>query len=90
MDHLWTPWRFAYVTTAETAVRPGVPASLDAWPGDMGCVFCNLIASVDYAISEGKSQEDAEAAGGLILRGNHGDAIRASGPPCRPACRGGS
>ena len=71
MAHLWPPWRFAYVTTAETAVRPGVPASLDAWPGDMGCVFCNLIASVDYAISEGKSQEDAEAAGGLILRGKH-------------------
>ena len=71
MDLLWTPWRFAYVTTAETAVRPGVPASLDAWPGDLGCVFCNLVASVDYAISKGKSVEDAEAAGGLILRGKH-------------------
>jgi ATP adenylyltransferase len=71
MDLLWTPWRFAYVTTTETAVRPGVPASLDAWPGDLGCVFCNLVASVDYAISKGKSVEDAEAAGGLILRGKH-------------------
>jgi ATP adenylyltransferase len=37
MDHLWTPWRFAYVTTAESAVRAGVPAALDAWPGDLGC-----------------------------------------------------
>jgi ATP adenylyltransferase len=71
MDHFWTPWRFAYVTTAETAVRPGVPASLAAWPGDLGCVFCNLIASIDYAIANGMSRDQAEAAGGLILRGKH-------------------
>ena len=69
MDHLWTPWRFAYVTTAETAARPGVPAGLDAWPGDLGCVFCNLIASIDFAIANGMNPEQAEAAGGLILRG---------------------
>ena len=71
MDHLWTPWRFAYVTTAETAARSGVPASLAAWPGDLGCVFCNLIASVDFAIANGMSRDEAEAAGGLILRGKH-------------------
>jgi len=71
MDHLWTPWRFAYVTTADSAVRPGVPASLDGWPGDLGCVFCNLIASIDYAIANGMSAEEAEAAGGLIHRGQH-------------------
>ena len=69
MDLLWTPWRFAYVTTADTAVRPGVPASLAAWPGDLGCVFCNLIASIDFAVANGMSPEQAEAAGGLILRG---------------------
>ena len=71
MDHLWTPWRFAYVTSAETKLRPGVPAELDAWKGDTGCVFCNLIASIDYAISSGMSAEKAEAAGGLVLRGKH-------------------
>ncbi len=71
MDQLWTPWRFAYVTAADKAVRQGVPASLAAWPGDKGCVFCNLMASVDYAIANGMSVDDAEAAGGLVLRGTH-------------------
>jgi ATP adenylyltransferase len=69
MDHFWTPWRYAYVTTADTAQRPGVPASLAAWPGDLGCVFCNLIASIDYAIANGMSADQAESAGGLVLRG---------------------
>jgi ATP adenylyltransferase len=71
MDHLCTPWRFAYVSTAESASRPGVPASLAAWPGDHRCVFCNLIASIDYAIANGMNPEEAESAGGLILRGKH-------------------
>ena len=71
MDHLWTPWRFAYVTTAESTARAGVPAALDAWPGDLGCVFCNLIASIDYAIAGGMKREKAEAAGGLVLRAEH-------------------
>jgi ATP adenylyltransferase len=71
MDILWTPWRFAYVTTAEGASRPGVAPSLAAWPGDTGCVFCNLIASVDYGIAHGIDAGEAEAAGGLIRRGKH-------------------
>lgn len=69
MDILWTPWRFAYVTSADGAPRPGIPARLNAFPGDKGCVFCNLIASVDYAIEHGMSRDEAEAAGGLVLRG---------------------
>jgi len=72
MDHLWTPWRFAYVTTAENAVRAGVPEALDAWPGDLGCVFCNLIAAIDYAIAHGMDRDQAEAAGGLVVRGGEG------------------
>jgi ATP adenylyltransferase len=32
MDYLWTPWRYAYVSTAEKAV---------------GCVFCKAAASDD-------------------------------------------
>ena len=71
MDHLWTPWRYAYVTATDGAPRPGVPLSLAAWPGDFGCVFCNLIASIDHAIANGMSADQAEAAGGLILRGRH-------------------
>jgi ATP adenylyltransferase len=69
MDLLWTPWRYRYVTNAEDAVRPGVPPSLNAWPGDTGCVFCNLLASVDHAIANGASVDEAEAAAGLIVRG---------------------
>ena len=69
MDQLWTPWRFAYVTTADGAPRPGIPASLSAWPGDHSCVFCNLISSIDYAIANGMSRDQAEEAGGLVLRG---------------------
>lgn len=71
MDILWTPWRYAYITGAEKSDRPGVPRTLEAWPGDCGCVFCNLIAAVDHAIKAGMDPEKAEAAGGLILRGKH-------------------
>lgn len=71
MDHLWTPWRYTYITTADTAGRKGVPNKLDAWPGDKGCVFCNLIAAIDYAITNGMSRDEAEAAGGLVFRGEN-------------------
>jgi ATP adenylyltransferase len=71
MDYLWTPWRFAYITSAESAVRPGVPEALASWPGDNGCVFCNLIASVDHAIAGGMDRDKAEATAGLVLRGEH-------------------
>jgi ATP adenylyltransferase len=69
MDILWTPWRYSYVTTADGKVRAGVPSSLAAWPGDTGCVFCNLLTSIDFAIAHGMNPEEAEAAGGLVLRG---------------------
>jgi ATP adenylyltransferase len=70
MDHLWTPWRYAYVTGADRA-RPklGVPEALAAWPGDLHCVFCNMIAAVDYAVEHGMPREQAEAATYLLERG---------------------
>lgn len=71
MDLLWTPWRYAYVTNADTATRPGVPATLSAWSGDQGCVFCNLIAATDYAIANGMKPEEAEAASGVVVRGKY-------------------
>lgn len=71
MDILWTPWRYAYVSKADGEPRPGVPAKLAAWPGTGNCVFCNLIASTDYAIAQGMSVDEAEAAAGLVLRGAH-------------------
>ncbi len=71
MDFLWTPWRYTYVTTADENPRPGVPAALAAWPGNTGCVFCNLIAATDYAIAQGMDRDTAEAASCLVLRGTH-------------------
>jgi ATP adenylyltransferase len=68
MEHFWTPWRYTYVTTAHKSVRAGIPTALEAWPGDTGCVFCNLLASVDHAIASGMDRDLAEAAGGLVLR----------------------
>jgi ATP adenylyltransferase len=74
MDRLWTPWRYQYITGAENSGRPkGVPAKLDRWPSseseDMHCVFCNMIAAVDYAIHTGMDVETAEAAVYLVDRG---------------------
>ncbi len=82
MDRLWTPWRYAYVTrkpaesldgTASAETRPGVPQALAAWPGeDRRCVFCNMIAAVDYAVAHGTPAAEAEAAAGILERGKTG------------------
>jgi ATP adenylyltransferase len=69
MDHLWTPWRYSYVTNAEGESRKGVPKELGDWPDDHGCVFCNMIAAVDYAIAHGKPRDEAERAAGIVVRG---------------------
>jgi ATP adenylyltransferase len=70
MDRLWTPWRYAYVTGAPTGMtRPGVPEALSAWPGDQHCVFCNMLAAVDYAIANGMPPAEAEAAAYILDRG---------------------
>ena len=68
MDHLWTPWRYTYVTTADQAKRQGVPYELSAWPGDKGCVFCNLVAAVEYAEAHGMPSEQAEKAALIVHR----------------------
>ena len=70
MDRLWTPWRYAYVTGATTSMtKPGVPEALNAWPGDLHCVFCNMLAAVDFAIANGMPREEAEAAAYILERG---------------------
>ncbi len=72
MDHLWTPWRYAYVSSADGGEeRQGVPRELAAWPGDHHCVFCNMIAAVEFAEQNGMSPEDAERAAGIIYRAKH-------------------
>jgi ATP adenylyltransferase len=69
MDHLWTPWRYSYVTTADTAKRQGVPEELAAWPGDTGCVFCNMLEAVTYAEANRMPREQAEKAALIVDRG---------------------
>jgi len=75
MDRLWTPWRYSYVTKADPQVRSGVPAALSAWPpseaDDKHCVFCNMIAAVDYAIAQGMARDLAEEAAHVVYRGEH-------------------
>ncbi len=69
MDRLWTPWRYNYVTGQEKEkTRNGVPAALAGWPEDRGCVFCNMIGALDWAIAEGMPAPDAEHAIFLLER----------------------
>lgn len=68
MDYLWTPWRYAYITD-ETDARKGVPNELSGWPEDRGCLFCNMIAAVDYAVEHGTTRDDAERAACVVARG---------------------
>jgi ATP adenylyltransferase len=77
MDRLWTPWRYSYITRAASQARTGVPEALSAWPPagaeseDKHCVFCNMIAAVDYAIQQGMPLEAAEQAAYILHRGQH-------------------
>lgn len=77
MEHLWTPWRYSYITGDASPAAPGqpfehrkgVPPELRAWPGDDDCVFCNLLGATNYAITRGMPVDDAERASLLVCRG---------------------
>ena len=69
MDYLWTPWRYQYVTGTQGEARKGVPAALAAWPGDHGCVFCNLVAAADHATQNGMAADAADSAAHIVHRG---------------------
>jgi ATP adenylyltransferase len=71
VDYLWTPWRYTYVSQIDKQQRPGIPDELNAWPGDLGCVFCNMIAATDYAIAQGMDRSAAERSSGIVLRSRH-------------------
>ncbi|MEO6802132.1 MAG: HIT domain-containing protein [Granulicella sp.] len=73
MDHLWTPWRYSYVSRVNPDARKGVPAALDAWPADEDkhCVFCNLVAAANYAIQHGMETETADRAALIVHRAEH-------------------
>ena len=72
MDRLWTPWRYEYVSRADDSSWPGVPAALSAWTksgvASCDCVFCNMIAAVDYAIEQGMPIDQAEKAAHVLVR----------------------
>ena len=70
MDRLWSPWRYSYITGATNETRKGVPPELEAWPGDdTGCVFCNLIRSVEWGLEQsGDLAAGAEKAGLVVAR----------------------
>ena len=71
MDRLFTPWRYAYISGQDESQRKkGVPLKLAAWPGDLNCVFCNIIAAVEYAVDHGMDRAEAEESVGLLERGN--------------------
>ncbi len=69
MDALWTPWRFQYVSTTDLSERQGVPELLADWPGDTGCVFCNLLAASAYAVQNGMAADEADRAANIVYRG---------------------
>jgi ATP adenylyltransferase len=72
MDHLWTPWRYAYVSGADSeSSRPGVPQALSGWPGDKHCVFCNLNYSASYAAGQGMPADEADRAAFIVLRAQY-------------------
>jgi ATP adenylyltransferase len=70
MERLWTPWRYAYVTGKDKGTpKNGVPAALAAWPGETHCVFCNILAAVEYGVAHGMPQDEADAAVYILERG---------------------
>ncbi len=70
MDRLWTPWRYTYIAgPRKEGARKGVPDALEGWPGDLDCVFCNMIAALDWAVAEGMPPAQAERAIHLLERG---------------------
>jgi ATP adenylyltransferase len=68
VDYLWTPWRYTYVSEGDKKQRAGIPDELSAWSGDLGCVFCNMIAAANYAVEQGMDRREAERAAGIVLR----------------------
>lgn len=71
MDRLWTPWRYEYVSTGDTETRKGVPPQLAAWPGNTGCVFCNLLGASAHAVESGMPSLEADRAANIVYRGKN-------------------
>jgi ATP adenylyltransferase len=75
MDRLWTPWRYEYVSRSAESLAPGVPDKLNGWVSSgaevTGCVFCNVIRAVDYAVANGMAEFEAERAAHLLVRAEH-------------------
>ena len=46
-----------------------MPPALAAWRGDLGCVFCNMIAAIDFFVANGGDPVTAEQAAHIVQRG---------------------
>jgi ATP adenylyltransferase len=73
MDRLWTPWRYDYVVQTKRPIAPGVPEALAGWVESgapvTDCVFCNMVAAIDYAVAQGMPMEQAEQSAYVLARG---------------------
>ena len=78
MDRLWTPWRYAYITGESAPRAKGVPDALAGWldadptlsrSKDPHCVFCNMLAAVDFAVEQGTPAIEAEHDALILYRG---------------------
>lgn len=66
MDRLWTPWRYAYVTGADQALRNACnPQRKDS----SGCIFCEMQAETGGTGE--KSREESDREHWIVSRGEH-------------------
>jgi ATP adenylyltransferase len=59
------------IAPARPALKKGVPDALNAWPGEKNCVFCNMLAAVEYAVEHGMLPSEADHAAHIVWRGRH-------------------
>ena len=63
MDHLWSPWRYQYVTKQEATGAAAISPT--------GCVFCDILAGHDDQKSLGEADDrlvtDQLVAAGRLL-----------------------
>lgn len=46
-----------------------MPPALAAWPGEKGCVFCNMLGATEYAVEHGMDAAKADEAVFIVARG---------------------
>ena len=49
--------------------KRGVPEALAGWPGELDCVFCNMLAATAYAAEHGMAPAEADRLTHILERG---------------------